>query len=280
MPKLKRSIWLTIIIVAAISGLLLTTVLVMSVRQEDRLAVLLICLAVMGSPPILLILLMKRRCAVPAGHVAIVGSSDRPKTVAGPAEVVYRPLFTKCDLQPLRQKPIDYVYDCDTRDHLTVRISLSVFWDAQVDSLVSITRKKLDVSEVFKRHVQARLNVLCYRYPAEEVPRTVNLIAERVADYLNDPARCERVYQVKEVLITQAKLPPEIMSAAARVKEAEFEAAIADSKRASQAHNHTSEATARAVGLAILEQASHMVGDRAVEMERNRDTAPKPKPEV
>jgi hypothetical protein len=287
MPKLSR---LTLLISAAISatGLLLTVALVALTRPEDRLWVVVVVPLLTAAIVVVFLIISRgsggeKKRAVPPGHAAIIETSDdeEPRIVVGPAEAKFAPPREKIGVHKLSQKPLDLTFECMSRDHFMSSISLTVFWEARVDSLVDIVKSKVDVPDLLRRLVQAHLNLHCYRIKnAADIPLQIMPMSNQIKDDLNQPRFSGKIYAVNDVLITQIRLPPEITSAAVRLKEAECESAIADSKRATQARNQTEQATAQAVGLTIVDQAYRTMGDRSAEMERNRQNAPKPNPEV
>ncbi len=289
MPKLKRSTWIMIVAIAVLGNLLLTAAVVLVAKPEDNLSVAIAVPMFIAAPAGLILLIIfrgtggEKKRAIPPGHAAIIETSDdeEPRIVVGPAEAKFTPPREKIGVHKLSQKPLDLTFECMSRDHFMSSISVTVFWEARVDSLVDIVKNTIDVPELLRRLVQAHLNLHCYRIKnAEDIPLQTKPMSNQIKDDLNQPRFCGKIYTVSDVLITQIRLPPEITSAAVRLKEAECESAIADSKRVTQARNQTEQATAQAVGLTIVDQAYRTMDERTAEMERNRQNAPKPKPEV
>jgi len=270
------TILLTTIAFCTLAALLL----LVAVPQDDRLIVL------FGYVSIVILLVMvwaafkMSRRKIPAGKAMIVKSGMYERAIAGPAEIAVTPFLDQPSLHELRQKPTDLTCECNSRDHFIVRVSLTVIWDALPDGLPDIAAKRINLTDIFQRLVQARLLFECNRFDLDELPHRLTLIAERVRDYLNQPENSEAIYQVKNVLITNLRLPPEVTAAAIRLKESQVERDIARTKRDIHFKDQAAEAKAHAVGLELLDEAVRAVDPRTMRHHETETAPPKTQPEV
>jgi hypothetical protein len=225
------------------------------------------------------VVLRGSRLFVPEGMAVVVNKGGFARAFTGPAEVTYSRFRDQVTWHAVRQKLADLPCECNTKDHFTIKLNLTIIWDAQAGSLPDIIAGRVNVPDLFVRLAQARLLFECVRYDLEELQQVAPLVAERVRDFLNQPQNRESLYLVKSVLITSIKLPPEVTAASIRLMELQTDRTIAKAKREMAFKDHLAESKAHAVELEVLDSALRQVDPRTVE-HHQAETTSHARPEV
>lgn len=202
---------------------------------------------------------------VPAGSAAVITTLGGSRRVtAGPAKIKLNLLLETGQVHTLSQKPLDFSADFDTGDPVTIRVTAQVAWEVHPDSLLAALDDSAKFTDSISRHIQSQLTYALGK-------RSLSEIRANLAPLLRDVARCanwteaaKNRFVIREILVTQLRLPPELISAATQLLIAGLQTDINRAQRSNRFSDRYAEARARAKELEVIDTTVRKVEDRTI----------------
>lgn len=206
-----------------------------------------------------------KKMEVPAGSAAVItalGGSRR--VVAGPANIKLNLLLETGQIHTLAQKPLDFSADFDTGDPVTIRVTAQVAWEVHPDSLLAALDDSAKFTDTISRHVQSQLTYAFGKRSLAEIRANLGPLLRDVTRSVNWAEAAKNRFAIRDMLIVQLRLPPELISAATQLLIASLQTDINRAQRSNRFNDRYAEARARARELEVIDTAVRKVEDKTI----------------
>ncbi len=207
---------------------------------------------------------------VPAGSAAVITTLGGSRRVtAGPAKIKLNLLLETGQIHTLSQKPLDFSADFDTGDPVTIRITAQIAWEVHPDSLLAALDDNTKFTDNISRHVQSQLTYALGKRSLAEIRANLAPLLREVARSVNWSEAAKSRFQVREILVVQLRLPPELTSAATQSLIASLQTDMNRAQRSNRFSDRYAEARARAKELEVIDTAVRKVEERTIAFVEN-----------
>jgi regulator of protease activity HflC (stomatin/prohibitin superfamily) len=183
---------------------------------------------------------------------------------AGPAKIKLNLLLETGQIHTLSQKPLDFSADFDTADPVTIRVTTQVAWEVHPDSLLAALDDSAKFTDSISRHIQSQLTYALGKRSLAEIRANLAPLLRDVARSVNWTEAAKNRFAVREMLVVQLRLPPELISAATQLLIAGLQTDINRARRSNRFSDRYAEARARAKELEVIDTTVRKVEDRTL----------------
>ncbi len=213
---------------------------------------------------------LKRVMEVPAGSVAVITRlGGLQRLTAGPAKIKLNLLLEKGQIYTLSQKPLDFSADFDTGDPVTIRITAQIEWEVHPDSLLATLDNNTRFTDSVSRHVQSQLTCALGKRSLAEIRANLAPLLREVVRSANWSEVAKNRFQIREILVVQLKLPPELIWAATQSLIAGLQRDLNRVQRSNRFSDRYAEARARAKELEVIDTAVRNVEQKTIAFVEN-----------
>jgi hypothetical protein len=207
-----------------------------------------------------------RTADVPDGSAGIVTFLNQRQGVKkGPQKVTYFPLFQSVDTKDLTQKPWELTREYDTGDYITIRLTLSIIWEVQPDSLYTALDDTAKLTDGMARLIDGSLTFQIGSRSLADVRANLIAMMRDLVSTLNSSPASKGKYLVRQAVATQLRLPTELTQAYTQLEIARIKQSIAQLTRADAYDDRVAEARAQAEELNVLDKSIGKVQSRTID---------------
>jgi hypothetical protein len=203
---------------------------------------------------------------IPAGSAGIVMFLNQRQAVkAGPQKVTYFPLLQSVDIKDLTQKPWELTREYDTGDYISIRLTLSIIWEVQPDSLYTALDDNAKLTDGMARLIDGSLTFQIGSRSLADMRANLIAMMRDLVSTLNSAPASKGKYVVKQAVATQLKLPAELLQAYTQLEIARVKQSVAQLSRADAYDDRVAEANAQAEELKVLDKSIGKVQPRTID---------------
>jgi hypothetical protein len=216
---------------------------------------------------------------VPEGYAGIIRSALQQSTTvyAAGSNALVLP-WEKLVLHDVREKHLDLVIPCVTKDRIRVTIGVSLRWQIDQWQLPRYLSLGIEGPKILQRLVATRLACDVADRALDLVQHDLRLLAFHLEHHVGQHPYGATMYGmiVQEPMITALTLPDELTVTAEKTRQLKMERLIAASRQHIGYRDRVTEAQARAEEILTLGQAVQRVSHRAVEYAETLEKARHP----